>query len=692
MIPFGKIPTLSRHHSPAALLACIFLCQSNSAADLKDLFDMSLEQLINLEISSAAKHPEKVADIPASVYIIPRQDIEQAGHQSLTEILRAVPGVYHLDSYDNDLLGIRGVVDTGFGDITMLINGVIQPSNLLKYLTVPPESIERIEFIRGPMSVIYGNGAFLGSINIVTNDSADRGQITTAVSTGGIHSHRAGVRWGHSSNNGRYNAHIYGDSSEGIDANYADMMSAEQLANIPAGAHTSTKNDLELENWGSLLTGQWKDIYGQLHYQHIEREAWVLTPSFDDGNREEVDIYSATIGSRQSLSDTLQLHSKFDYSKTDIYREFDFVTSTLKGDRSTKSERFELEANLLQQATKDLIFLWGANYRLYKDNNFQLTIPLFGLDETIDDGHIKTASAFFQANYHYSPALELVLGARHEQQFNYSKRVGGNGNLPTLALGKYEINDGNDSHLVPRAALIYKINENNIFKFMYGEAIKSSAEIASSTDAFEVLEEAKTIEINYLYSTQNALLSLSIYQNNNKNLARFFQTFTPTEGFQTIGTFSGELETYGTEIWAKLKPSDAISLDLSATYADVTDNDTNATVGNSPKLLYKISTSYLAPPFQYTVAARYTDSMHTDWNRINIDGSVNRIADRVDSNLVIDSHIRYLSPSKKFNLSFKIQNISNEDIYYPASENAPFNDGLLGPERSYIFSGTYFLD
>ncbi len=470
------------------------------------------------------------------------------------------------------------------------------------------------------------------------------------------------------------------------------MMSAEQLANIPAGAHTSTKNDLELKNWGSLLTGHWKDIYGQLYYQHIEREAWVLTPSFDEGNREKVDIYSATIGRQQTLSDTLQLHSKFDYSKTDIHRRFDFVTSTLEGDRSTKFQRFELEANLLQQATDQLKFLWGVNYRLDKRNSFQLSIPLFGLNETIDDGHIKTASIFFQANYHYSSDLEFILGARHEQQFSYSKKVDGNGNLPTLAPGIHKINESEDSHLVPRAAIIYKINENNILKFMYGEAIKSSAEIASSIDAFDVLEEAKTIEVNYLYSTPKSLLSLSIYKSNNKNLARFFQTFTPSESFQTIGTFSGELETYGTEIWAKLKPSDSISLDLSATYADITDNDTDATVGNSPKFLYKMSASYLQPPFQYTLAARYTDSIHTDWDRINIDGSVNRTGNSVDSTLIIDSNIRYLSPSKKFNISFKIQNISNEKIYYPASENAPFNDGLLGPERSYIFSFNYFLE
>ena len=139
--------------------------------------DYSLDELMGLEISSASKRPETIADIPASVTIITRDDLQRMGYPSLDEVLRNVPGLYLLNNYEDQLIGVRGGIG---GGIQFLVNGVPRHPTRVKGLAVPDrsrlnipvQSIDRIEVIRGPMSVIYGDNAFLGSINIITNQAA----------------------------------------------------------------------------------------------------------------------------------------------------------------------------------------------------------------------------------------------------------------------------------------------------------------------------------------------------------------------------------------------------------------------------------------------------------------------------------------------------------------------------------------
>ena len=144
---------------------------------LDELYSMSLEQLMNVTINSAGKQPEKVGDIPASVVILNRNDIETFGYVTISDVLRSVPGFFHVYDYDEDKIGVRAVLG---GEIILLVNGVAQHTNQLKHFAFPAEIIERIEIVRGPMSVIYGNGAFLGSINIITTQTPQQRPQTIA--------------------------------------------------------------------------------------------------------------------------------------------------------------------------------------------------------------------------------------------------------------------------------------------------------------------------------------------------------------------------------------------------------------------------------------------------------------------------------------------------------------------------------
>jgi outer membrane receptor for ferrienterochelin and colicin len=150
-----------------------------------DLLDLPFEDLLQVEIRSAGKRAEEIRDIPASLTILTREEIERYGWLTLEEVLRSAPGFFILDNIEERFIGTRGAVG---GGVQFLVNGVAQHPSQQKTLTVPEiarlnvpvEAIDRIEIIRGPMSVIYGNNAFLGVVNIITNDVAGNGSRVSA--------------------------------------------------------------------------------------------------------------------------------------------------------------------------------------------------------------------------------------------------------------------------------------------------------------------------------------------------------------------------------------------------------------------------------------------------------------------------------------------------------------------------------
>ena len=79
---------------------------------------MPVQRETTLEISSASKRPETVADIPASVTVITRRDLERMGWPTLEEVLRNVPGLYLVDKYTDLLIGVRGGIGGGNPSMT----------------------------------------------------------------------------------------------------------------------------------------------------------------------------------------------------------------------------------------------------------------------------------------------------------------------------------------------------------------------------------------------------------------------------------------------------------------------------------------------------------------------------------------------------------------------------------------------
>src|SRR3979490_2562102 len=153
------------------------------------LTQVSLEQLGQIEVTTASKRPVKVSRTPAAIYVVTQEDIRRSGATSIPEALRLAPGV-EVARVDSNTwsLGVRGFGSALSRSVLVLIDGrtVYTPRFAGVYWQVQDtllEDIERIEVIRGPGGTIWGANAVDGVINIITKNSKDTHE--TLVSTGG---------------------------------------------------------------------------------------------------------------------------------------------------------------------------------------------------------------------------------------------------------------------------------------------------------------------------------------------------------------------------------------------------------------------------------------------------------------------------------------------------------------------------
>ena len=146
-------------------------------AKTNDLFDLSIEELVNLEVTSVSRKVERLADTTSAVFVITQDDIQRHGIRSVPEALRLAPGLSVLQIDANKwAIGSRGFSGRFANKLLVLMDGrlLYTPSFSGVYWDVQGtlvEEIERIEVIRGPGATVWGTNAVNGVINIITKSS-----------------------------------------------------------------------------------------------------------------------------------------------------------------------------------------------------------------------------------------------------------------------------------------------------------------------------------------------------------------------------------------------------------------------------------------------------------------------------------------------------------------------------------------
>jgi outer membrane cobalamin receptor len=247
----------------AILLAAAAIAFAPGAvAEESDPAEMTLEELLSMELTIASKTGTTAREAPGIVTLVTADEIEASGARDLIDILRLVPGF----DFAIDVQGVVGLGARGSwgheGKILMLLDG--QELNEPLYSTLqfgnrlPVSQISKIEIIRGPGSAIYGGYAELAVINIITKSADELRGFAGAFTAGAMSDATARVRGdlSYGTNVGAGSFAIHGSLADGnrSDATFTDFL----------GSSYDMENSSELDEQYLNLLATWKNYKARL--------------------------------------------------------------------------------------------------------------------------------------------------------------------------------------------------------------------------------------------------------------------------------------------------------------------------------------------------------------------------------------------------------------------------------------------
>ncbi len=152
---------------------------AGNASTIVDLKQLNVEDLMNVEVTSVSRHPEKLREAASAIQVITQEDIRRSGATSIPEALRLADNLQVAQKNSHDwAISARGL-NTNLGNkLLVMIDGrsVYTPLysgvfwDVQDYLM---EDIDRIEVISGPGGTLWGANAVNGVINIITKSAKD---------------------------------------------------------------------------------------------------------------------------------------------------------------------------------------------------------------------------------------------------------------------------------------------------------------------------------------------------------------------------------------------------------------------------------------------------------------------------------------------------------------------------------------
>lgn len=365
-----------------------------------ELMEMSIEDLMKLQVTTASKRAQALSSVPAAVYVVTQEDIRRSGLTSIPELLRMVPGmqVAQLDEnkwsvssrgFNSRFVDKMLVLVDGRSVYTPLFSGVFWDSQDLLL-----EDIERIEVIRGPGGSLWGANAVNGIINIITKNAKDTQGTMLNGGLGdverGFAGFRHGSKWG---NDGFYRVY----------AKYFTRDNLLDVTGMPAPDQWDVRRGGFRVDKGTLEKGRWM-AQGDVYKEHLGQRSTIptLMAPFSQvvDNRFPVSGANALARwERKSASGTeTSLQMYFDHTDRDNV-EVKEVRDTLD---------LDFQQRLTPRGRHNLIY--GGGYRRSKDRTQASQVVSFNPANRT----IQLYSAFVHDEIALKKNTVLTLGSKFE--------------------------------------------------------------------------------------------------------------------------------------------------------------------------------------------------------------------------------------------------------------------------------------
>jgi outer membrane receptor for ferrienterochelin and colicins len=667
------------------ILFCFFLLGSISvmaqnndvnsdSTSLEDLMNIQLDEsqirknMDNTKVVSASKSKENIASAPGALSVITKQDIQSFGALTLVDVLNRVTSMYVIGSFarPQNLATVRGDLQTARAShVLILIDG--RPCresfygglDLAVYNAFPLESIERIEVIRGPGSVLYGTNAYSGVISIITKRELKN---TTQMTGKGGSFRTENISAFQSINLNGLNINLNGQflNQNGWDFTAFDQDSVQKT--IKYGQ----------QNVGLHMNASYKDFSFAGFFGNTSRNIF---------------------GSERTIWD-----STSDYNKLNNYRAFaDF------GYKHKFSDRYNITANATYNGfgEKSIIASRPANFRsndmLFEVTNFinpfkNFNIVVGGLANYITG---VGKGQFFNSTLLYSdinwvkPYNDLRWAAYTQIDYTPVKY------LKLIAGGQINKAPGVKANFVPRFGAIVNFTSDFGLKLLYGQAFKYAAqyerflsipssriygdstlrpELVTTYDAQIFLQKSSyQVTVGAFYSKQKDVVILT----DHPQLVRAQQ-------FANLGSLSF----YGFELEGKYLPIQQIVITGSFTYQNNIDNKDRANNTAISNVMGKLGIAYTQNLFSVGIfnsyfsqpSANFQTDAQNNFNPLPLAFNLASVNATANINKIFRLKFR-----TQFQLNSYVNNLLNENVYSPEFSRKFINSiPAMGGRAVYI--------
>ena len=388
----------------------------------------------------ANRFEQQLIDALPQTQIITDKEIQKSGLSNVSEVLQKIGGLtvkQNLDGSSNGVIDIRGFGDAADNNVIVLLDGNRLSENeqaSARTSLIPLEAIDHIEITRGGNSVLYGDGATGGAINIVTKSKI--GELT--VVTAGVGSY-AGSQSSvfHSRKSGELNLTFFGRQSD--NSGYRDNSGAsERSAGFSAINNLSASNSIGMR---ATFSHERDKLPGALPISYLNTSPKSSeVPGYK--STAHVNTSSLTLFSTLRLKDDLQFkidvnHStksndwNYNYDASTVYSGYDPVlnpgqspiawgNTNSNGQTNSINPRLKFEDFIAQGGSLILGYDWRDHKKSTQSHKTDSDSATYYSGTNINDGSygeqkFKSSGVYVRSELPVSVEDTFIVGARRQR-------------------------------------------------------------------------------------------------------------------------------------------------------------------------------------------------------------------------------------------------------------------------------------
>jgi len=563
--------------------------QETTADPGPDLSDLSLEELLVVEIDTvyaASSFQQRVTEAPSAVSVITADEIRKYGYRSFADILDSLRGVFITNDRNYDYVNVRGFgLPSDYNNrVLLLVDGIRMNDNIydsagIGYgFAVDVDLIERVEFVRGPSSSLYGTSAFFGVISVTTRTGEAINGAEVSGAYGTFDTKKARLTYGRLLDNGivfRFSWSEYG--SKGDEEYYIREYDAPET-------NYGVAKGRDGQRYSLLSAGlSWKDfqLTGLYYYMRKEVPTAAWEGLFNKDMWTVDNGYHLDLKYEKTYASDLYVMTRINYNGYQYWGDYDYQGTPAWGEDPIVTNDDTAEGRWLfgELQVRKILF---EDHSITVGASFQENIQqdqateYAGADPeewgVLDSTERSSSwSAYLQDEYAVLEQLRFNAGLRYD----WYESFGGITN--------------------PRLALIFSPLEQSSFKALYGTAFRSpnayelyfedgvTQKVPADLDP-ETIETYELIYEQYYGKGNQFRTTLGGYIYRVKDL--IIQTTDPTDDLIVFANVD-EVEASGFEAEAAGKTSGGVEGRVSYLYQENKNKGTKRRLTNSPRHVAK---------------------------------------------------------------------------------------------------------